>query len=110
MEEMKFVKVFFGVAVILMLLGSSGVVNGFFIVGATHETAAGANTLKISRRILLFGNVEEIHHPHHHHHHHHRIKNSDHLIYGTTKRKVPNGPDPIHNRRAGNSHQPPGQA
>ncbi|KAL0447090.1 UNVERIFIED_CONTAM: hypothetical protein Slati_1836900 [Sesamum latifolium] len=28
----------------------------------------------------------------------------------TTKRKVPNGPDPIHNRRAGSSRQPPGQA
>ncbi|KAL0296943.1 UNVERIFIED_CONTAM: hypothetical protein Scaly_0923800 [Sesamum calycinum] len=28
----------------------------------------------------------------------------------STKRKVPNGPDPIHNRRAGSSRQPPGQA
>ncbi|XP_030447803.1 uncharacterized protein LOC115670633 [Syzygium oleosum] len=27
-----------------------------------------------------------------------------------SKRRVPNGPDPIHNRRAGNSKQPPGQA
>ncbi|KMT07211.1 hypothetical protein BVRB_6g155330 [Beta vulgaris subsp. vulgaris] len=27
-----------------------------------------------------------------------------------SKRKVPNGPDPIHNRRAGNSRRPPGQA
>ncbi|XP_011086437.1 CLAVATA3/ESR (CLE)-related protein 25 isoform X2 [Sesamum indicum] len=27
-----------------------------------------------------------------------------------SKRRVPNGPDPIHNRRAGNSHQPPAQA
>ncbi|KAG9151979.1 hypothetical protein Leryth_002253 [Lithospermum erythrorhizon] len=27
-----------------------------------------------------------------------------------SKRRVPNGPDPIHNRRAGNSHQPPGRA
>ncbi|KAL6983577.1 hypothetical protein U1Q18_016961 [Sarracenia purpurea var. burkii] len=27
-----------------------------------------------------------------------------------SKRRVPNGPDPIHNRRTGNSHQPPGQA
>ncbi|KAK6922102.1 hypothetical protein RJ641_012609 [Dillenia turbinata] len=27
-----------------------------------------------------------------------------------SKRRVPNGPDPIHNRRAGNSRQPPGQA
>ncbi|CAH9087503.1 unnamed protein product [Cuscuta epithymum] len=27
-----------------------------------------------------------------------------------SKRKVPNGPDPIHNRRAGNSHRPPGRA
>ncbi|KAI3516354.1 hypothetical protein L1887_15269 [Cichorium endivia] len=26
------------------------------------------------------------------------------------KRRVPNGPDPIHNRRAGNSRRPPGQA
>ncbi|RVW47202.1 hypothetical protein CK203_070241 [Vitis vinifera] len=27
-----------------------------------------------------------------------------------SKRRVPNGPDPIHNRRAGNSRQPPGQS
>ncbi|XP_052186524.1 CLAVATA3/ESR (CLE)-related protein 25-like [Diospyros lotus] len=27
-----------------------------------------------------------------------------------SKRRVPNGPDPIHNRRAGNSHRPPGHA
>ncbi|OWM76005.1 CLAVATA3/ESR (CLE)-related protein 25-like [Punica granatum] len=27
-----------------------------------------------------------------------------------SKRRVPNGPDPIHNRRAGNSKQPPGRA
>ncbi|OMO57260.1 hypothetical protein CCACVL1_25875 [Corchorus capsularis] len=27
-----------------------------------------------------------------------------------SKRRVPNGPDPIHNRRAGNSKRPPGQA
>ncbi|XVF02326.1 hypothetical protein REPUB_Repub04eG0166000 [Reevesia pubescens] len=26
-----------------------------------------------------------------------------------SKRRVPNGPDPIHNRRAGNSKRPPGQ-
>ncbi|KAF5746850.1 CLAVATA3/ESR (CLE)-related protein 25 [Tripterygium wilfordii] len=27
-----------------------------------------------------------------------------------SKRKVPNGPDPIHNRRAGKFRQPPGRA
>ncbi|XP_021293216.1 CLAVATA3/ESR (CLE)-related protein 25 [Herrania umbratica] len=27
-----------------------------------------------------------------------------------SKRRVPNGPDPIHNRRTGNSRRPPGQA
>lgn len=27
-----------------------------------------------------------------------------------SKRRVPNGPDPIHNRRAGNSGRPPGRA
>lgn len=26
-----------------------------------------------------------------------------------SKRRIPNGPDPIHNRKAGNSHQPPGR-
>ncbi|KAJ7953713.1 CLAVATA3/ESR (CLE)-related protein 25 [Quillaja saponaria] len=31
----------------------------------------------------------------------------DHLNY-TSKRRVPNGPDPIHNRRSGNSRRPPG--
>ncbi|MFS7958699.1 hypothetical protein Hanom_Chr08g00681821 [Helianthus anomalus] len=29
---------------------------------------------------------------------------------GMNKRRVPNGPDPIHNRRSGNSRRPPGQA
>ncbi|EEF42240.1 CLAVATA3/ESR (CLE)-related protein 25 [Ricinus communis] len=32
------------------------------------------------------------------------------LNYMMSKRKVPNGPDPIHNRRAGNSKRPPGRA
>ncbi|CAK9313277.1 unnamed protein product [Citrullus colocynthis] len=32
-----------------------------------------------------------------------------HLNY-ISKRRVPNGPDPIHNRRAGNSGRPPGKA
>ncbi|CAL1357265.1 unnamed protein product [Linum trigynum] len=32
------------------------------------------------------------------------------LNYMMSKRRVPNGPDPIHNRRAGNSKRPPGRA
>ncbi|VVA94701.1 unnamed protein product [Arabis nemorensis] len=32
------------------------------------------------------------------------------LSYVANKRKVPRGPDPIHNRRAGNSRRPPGRA
>ncbi|KAJ4711216.1 CLAVATA3/ESR (CLE)-related protein 25-like [Melia azedarach] len=32
------------------------------------------------------------------------------LNYMMSKRRVPNGPDPIHNRRAGNSRRPPGQS
>ncbi|CAE5963619.1 unnamed protein product [Arabidopsis arenosa] len=32
------------------------------------------------------------------------------LSYVAGKRKVPRGPDPIHNRRAGNSRRPPGRA
>ncbi|CAK7332721.1 unnamed protein product [Dovyalis caffra] len=32
------------------------------------------------------------------------------LNYMMNKRKVPNGPDPIHNRGAGNSKRPPGRA
>ncbi|KAK3442404.1 hypothetical protein EUGRSUZ_B02578 [Eucalyptus grandis] len=31
-------------------------------------------------------------------------------LYYMSKRRVPNGSDPIHNRRSGNSKQPPGQA
>ncbi|OIT26183.1 hypothetical protein A4A49_26661 [Nicotiana attenuata] len=31
------------------------------------------------------------------------------LNFKSIKRRVPNGPDPIHNRRAGNSRQPHGQ-
>ncbi|PON53732.1 CLAVATA3/ESR (CLE)-related protein [Trema orientale] len=32
------------------------------------------------------------------------------LINYMSKRRVPNGPDPIHNRRAGKKGRPPGQA
>uniref|UniRef100_A0A1J3D190 CLAVATA3/ESR (CLE)-related protein 26 n=1 Tax=Noccaea caerulescens TaxID=107243 RepID=A0A1J3D190_NOCCA len=32
------------------------------------------------------------------------------LSYVASNRKVPRGPDPIHNRRAGNSRRPPGRA
>ncbi|KAB2624638.1 CLAVATA3/ESR (CLE)-related protein 25 [Pyrus ussuriensis x Pyrus communis] len=32
------------------------------------------------------------------------------LNYMVSKRRVPKGPDPIHNRRAGSSGRPPGQA
>ncbi|EOA35917.1 hypothetical protein CARUB_v10021175mg [Capsella rubella] len=32
------------------------------------------------------------------------------LSYVVSKRKVPRGPDPIHNRRARNSRRPPGRA
>ncbi|XP_031125545.1 CLAVATA3/ESR (CLE)-related protein 25-like [Ipomoea triloba] len=32
------------------------------------------------------------------------------LINFISKRRVPNGSDPIHNRKAGNSRRPPGQA
>ncbi|WOG88804.1 hypothetical protein DCAR_0208039 [Daucus carota subsp. sativus] len=35
--------------------------------------------------------------------------NSD-FNFNMNKRRVPNGPDPIHNRKAGNSGRPPGQA
>ncbi|KAK4429919.1 hypothetical protein Salat_1292600 [Sesamum alatum] len=38
----------------------------------------------------------------------HRVVSKVEINY-MSKRRVPNGPDPIHNR-AGNSHQPPGQA
>ncbi|XWS30305.1 hypothetical protein CRYUN_Cryun24cG0105800 [Craigia yunnanensis] len=34
----------------------------------------------------------------------------DFLLNYVSKRRVPNGPDPIHNRRAANSRQPPGRA
>ncbi|CAN8239165.1 unnamed protein product [Cochlearia groenlandica] len=35
---------------------------------------------------------------------------NDDLSYIASKRKVPRGSDPIHNRRAGNSRRPPGRA
>ncbi|KAG6599076.1 uncharacterized protein LOC111450563 [Cucurbita moschata] len=37
------------------------------------------------------------------------VRSEWHLNY-MSKRRVPNGPDPIHNRRAGNSGRPPGKA
>ncbi|PIA62366.1 hypothetical protein AQUCO_00200398v1 [Aquilegia coerulea] len=40
-------------------------------------------------------------------HHHHHLHSDPNFM---SKRKVPNGPDPIHNRRAGKSGQPPGRA
>ncbi|KAH6770709.1 hypothetical protein C2S52_015512 [Perilla frutescens var. hirtella] len=39
----------------------------------------------------------------------HRLLSKLELNY-ISKRKVPNGPDPIHNRGAGKSHRPPGHA
>ncbi|KAJ8760891.1 hypothetical protein K2173_021929 [Erythroxylum novogranatense] len=32
------------------------------------------------------------------------------LSYMMNKRRIPNGPDPIHNRRAGSAARPPGRA
>ncbi|XP_057774762.1 uncharacterized protein LOC130993739 [Salvia miltiorrhiza] len=39
----------------------------------------------------------------------HRLLSKLELNY-MSKRRVPNGPDPIHNRGAGKSHRPPGHA
>ncbi|KAF5740328.1 CLAVATA3/ESR (CLE)-related protein 25 [Tripterygium wilfordii] len=44
-----------------------------------------------------------------------RANNPDHSrrnlgFHFVSKRRVPNGPDPIHNRRAGKFRQPPGRA
>lgn len=41
--------------------------------------------------------------------HHEDRKRLERLKF-VSKRRVPNGPDPIHNRRAGNSNQPPGRS
>ncbi|WCJ20868.1 CLAVATA3/ESR-RELATED 25 [Euphorbia peplus] len=41
----------------------------------------------------------------HHHRHHHQESEFNFVI----KRRVPNGPDPIHNRRASQARQPPGR-
>ncbi|KAE9597062.1 hypothetical protein Lal_00007894 [Lupinus albus] len=38
------------------------------------------------------------------------VKNEELDFNYISKRRVPNGPDPIHNRRAGNSDRPPGKA
>ncbi|OIW10519.1 hypothetical protein TanjilG_15891 [Lupinus angustifolius] len=38
------------------------------------------------------------------------VKNEELDFDNMSKRRVPNGPDPIHNRKAGNSGQPPGKA
>ncbi|KAH7532578.1 hypothetical protein FEM48_Zijuj04G0035500 [Ziziphus jujuba var. spinosa] len=40
---------------------------------------------------------------------HHSLRWASNLIY-VSKRRVPNGPDPIHNRRAVKTRQPPGRA
>ncbi|KAF8102264.1 hypothetical protein N665_0199s0039 [Sinapis alba] len=37
-------------------------------------------------------------------------RHGDDLSYAASKRKVPRGSDPIHNRRAGKSRRPPGRA
>ncbi|XP_019164553.1 PREDICTED: CLAVATA3/ESR (CLE)-related protein 26 [Ipomoea nil] len=68
--------------------------------------------------------------PHHHHHQHSREREGGNMKHMSmqkdgdnekpassvhtdlnfmSKRKVPNGPDPIHNRRAGNSRRSPGR-
>nr|GEW71079.1 CLAVATA3/ESR (CLE)-related protein 25 [Tanacetum cinerariifolium] len=38
------------------------------------------------------------------------VIHGDPLNTDMNKRRTPNGPDPIHNRRAGNSGRPPGQS
>ncbi|XP_043706665.1 CLAVATA3/ESR (CLE)-related protein 25 [Telopea speciosissima] len=39
-----------------------------------------------------------------------RVDHPDLDLNYMSKRRVPNGPDPIHNRKAGKSKQPPGRA
>ncbi|KAL8137423.1 hypothetical protein V2J09_003424 [Rumex salicifolius] len=55
--------------------------------GVITESSVGLKTSVVNRRVHL----------------------GHHLIY-VSKRRVPNGPDPIHNRRVGESRRPPGRA
>ncbi|KAL3511219.1 hypothetical protein ACH5RR_030620 [Cinchona calisaya] len=83
-------------ALFFQLLLSLGFI-WFLRVGATTlnaEVAAGG----ITKHTELVGKR----------HHLNAHKNLE--INFVSKRRVPNGPDPIHNRKAGNSHRPPGRA
>ncbi|KAM7468591.1 hypothetical protein LguiB_016153 [Lonicera macranthoides] len=86
----RFIKTMFGVVVLLVFVW-------FLLVGilegGSHEETKETKSLMKNMKV---GGVE-------------RVELSD-MINSMSKRRVPNGPDPIHNRKAGNSGRPPGQA
>lgn len=92
----KVLRALFGTVVVLGVIW-------FFVVGilANHATkTTKVVTLTSSRsfyRLKFIGEEK---------HHFHQYLNLNYV----SKRRVPNGPDPIHNRRASKSRQPPGRA
>ncbi|KAH7661872.1 hypothetical protein IHE45_15G092900 [Dioscorea alata] len=95
--EMKKMKTMFGALAclfcILLLL--------VCVVIDTSTSSQGVKMMQISENLLSTSSKDR------QVHRHHRL-NTD--LFRGSKRRVPNGPDPIHNRRAGKSGRPPGRA
>ncbi|KAI3452788.1 hypothetical protein Pfo_009451 [Paulownia fortunei] len=94
--------------VLLRLLVLLGVV-GFLIVGAAENGGRKMKNGLLNARAAAAGNMKQHVEGNMGREKHSRALSKFDLNY-TSKRRIPNGPDPIHNRRAGNSRQPPGQA
>ncbi|KAK6133705.1 hypothetical protein DH2020_032615 [Rehmannia glutinosa] len=86
------------VRVVLRLLFFVGLLNFFINVEAAENGGRKILKINLERNIIGRSSEKQI-----------RVNSKFDLNY-TIKRRIPNGPDPIHNRRAGNSRQPPGQA
>ncbi|KAL4302989.1 hypothetical protein GQ457_10G025380 [Hibiscus cannabinus] len=68
------------------------------VTGDDHRSRTSATTAELRQQVKVLGKGKSsVAHP---------KQDLDYM----SKRRVPNGPDPIHNRRAGNSGRPPGQA
>ncbi|XP_065879108.1 CLAVATA3/ESR (CLE)-related protein 25 [Euphorbia lathyris] len=70
-------------------------------ISAHHATTMTARTRVVSKG--KYEHWEVIGRGRRHHNHHHSDLNF------VIKRRVPNGPDPIHNRRASQARRPPGR-
>ncbi|XP_015879220.1 CLAVATA3/ESR (CLE)-related protein 25 [Ziziphus jujuba] len=97
-------KVLRGVFGALFFMGAlwflfGGIVTGHATITITSSTVPSVDNNQMLKHWNLNGRDQR----------HHSLRWASNLIY-VSKRRVPNGPDPIHNRRAVKTRQPPGRA